>query len=284
MDLKFPETVRELRSLTGGSQSCGWMYDEVAFLLYSLVKFYKPALIIQTGHLWGKSSCMMMEAITDGFLTGLAQIEQEEQNADLDFSRFVNRNAARPDPDPKVISVDPGPLGVLHSARGIEYLQSRYPGVFEFHETLSTEFFRSHAERLRKQFQGRRIMGVVDGDHSSYGCIQDLIAMHNLGAELLFLDDVNWLPHLGNVGKTFARKYGYEMLRLPLYNGVAVFYGDSIVRAGKSSFTDRLMAMIFNIAGTPGLRAACLTKDVPLIRRTIRFVQKTFTRDSDGPR
>jgi len=276
MNFRFPEAVSELRTLTGGSLNCGWMYDEVAFFLYSLVKFYKPALIVQTGHLWGKSSCMMLEAITDGFLTNLAHIEDKEQNADVAYSRFVQGNTPKPDSEPKVISVDPGPFGVPHSARGIEYLQSRYKGIFEFHEILSAEFFREHARKLRTQFRGRRVLGVVDGDHTAYGCIQDLMAMHDLGADLIFLDDVAWLPHLGNIGKTFARKYKYDLLYLPFYNGIQVFYRGPSLSVGESSFQDRLMALIWKVAGSPGLRAAAVAKSMPLVRRTVRFMRGAF--------
>jgi hypothetical protein len=259
------------------------MYDEVAFLLYSLVKFYKPALIVQTGHLWGKSACMMLEAITDGFLTGTRKIEEEEQNGDLQFSRFVQANAPTLDGDPRVISVDPGPLNVPRSVQGTEYLQSRYPKAFEFHQIPSGEFFRSCGDRLRKQFHGKRILGVVDGDHSAQGCIQDLIALEDLGAGLIFLDDVTWLPHLGSVGKTFARKYGYDLLRLPLYNGVAVLMRRQVVHSGASRLWDRMMASVWNMGGTLGFRLARRTGNAPLIRRTAKYIRRVSGGHKPGP-
>ena len=45
------------------------MCDEVAFLLYSMVKFTRPDVVVQMGHLWGKSALMVLEAMSDGFIT-----------------------------------------------------------------------------------------------------------------------------------------------------------------------------------------------------------------------
>ncbi|XOB41508.1 MAG: hypothetical protein ACKKMS_02175 [Candidatus Nealsonbacteria bacterium] len=92
----FIKRIRELRKISGGSLNCGWMCDEIVFLLYSLVKVYKPELVIQTGHLWGKSICIVLDALTNGFLMGDYSIEDREQNGDLKFLEFLKKNKPAP--------------------------------------------------------------------------------------------------------------------------------------------------------------------------------------------
>lgn len=54
------DAVGTLKSITGSSPSVGWLCDGVSFLLYGLVKFYRPQLVVQTGHLWGKSAAVIL--------------------------------------------------------------------------------------------------------------------------------------------------------------------------------------------------------------------------------
>ena len=54
-----------LRQTTGGSIGTGWMHDEVCWLLHGLIRFYRPTLVIQTGHLWGKSALVVLDALDD---------------------------------------------------------------------------------------------------------------------------------------------------------------------------------------------------------------------------
>ena len=39
---RLKERLNTLREVTGASKNCGWMIDEVAGFLYSLIKFIKP--------------------------------------------------------------------------------------------------------------------------------------------------------------------------------------------------------------------------------------------------
>jgi hypothetical protein len=39
------------------------MVDETCWLLHGLIRFYRPSLVIQTGHLWGKSALVVLEAL-----------------------------------------------------------------------------------------------------------------------------------------------------------------------------------------------------------------------------
>lgn len=250
--LQLDEKVQALRALTGGSKSCGWVYDEIGFLLYSLIKFYKPALVVQTGHLWGKSACIMLEALTDGFLTGTACLDPSKQSADERFSEFVAAHAPSPYDIPKVISVDPGPLDVPNPYGGIEHLKQEYPGHFEFYNLPSHEFFRVYGRSLRSQFENKRILGVVDGDHSPNGCLDDLINMRALGAGMIFVDDTRWLPYIGTLSKAFAGKYGYGFLELPHYNGVAI-----LQRGEPARGFARVASSAWRTTGGRGLRLLC---------------------------
>jgi cephalosporin hydroxylase len=224
--LPFVNRIRELRQISGGSASCGWMYDEVAFFLYSLVKFYKPELVIQIGHLWGKSALITLEGMNDGFLGGNSGIENKEQDGDKIFSRFVMAHKPGSKAKPKLISIDPEPQDVPNSAAGIEYLKQLHLN-FEFQKMMSTQFFEKNRAGIKLQFAGQRIMGIVDGDHSWMGCLQDLEELAAINAQMILVDDTIWLPDLARVTRAFARRHGYDVLNLSLYNGVAILYKDT---------------------------------------------------------
>jgi len=223
-ELPLARHVNELRRITGGSETCGWMQDEIAFLLYALVKWYKPDLVVQTGHLWGKSASVVLDALNDGFLTGESAIEDEPQWADKVFSAFVDSNRPRPGA-PRFLSVDPCPLSVSHSAEGIAHLQRLHPN-FTFYPMSSDVFFKQHCAALAREFAGKRILAIIDGDHSLTGCLYDIDNAWRLGAGLIFLDDTRWIPYIGKVAHSFAARRGYQRIDLSLYNGIAVLYRD----------------------------------------------------------
>jgi hypothetical protein len=212
--------VERLKRITGASKSCGWMYDEVAFLLYGLVKFYKPDVVIQTGHLWGKSACVVLEALTDGFLGARGGLEEFEQNQHEKFNTFVRERSPKQCPAPRMISIDPWPhlMDVAHPYEGIELMKRLYPGQFEFHKVKSGDFFQQFTENL----SGQRVMGIVDGDHTPEGCLLDLENFARLRAVLILVDDTLWLPELKTTTEKFAAEHGYNFLNLDLYNGMGV--------------------------------------------------------------
>src|SRR5690242_16095410 len=195
------------------------MCDEVAFLLYSLVKFFQPELVIQTGHLWGKSACVVLSAMSDGFLGERGGLETEYQNADVKFAAFVRGHAPPPARTlPRMISIDPEPMGVPQWRAGIEMLKKQFPDRFDFREMTSADFFATFREDTR----GLRLMGIVDGDHSPAGCRFDLENFARLGAELIIVDDMNWLPELKPVARDFAGRAGYQFMNFDAYNGIAL--------------------------------------------------------------
>ena len=211
---RLSERVNALRRATGGSLTCGWMYDEVSLMLYSLVKLSRPVCVIQTGHLWGKSACAVLEAMTDDL-----RIEDEEQNADKAFANFVRHRIGEVPHDSVVISIDPSPLAVPHWEAGIALLQKWYGPRFDFRKAYSSDFFRENIASLRAKWAGRRLIGIVDGDHSEAGCWKDMVCLSNLGAELILVDDVLWLPHIDKAAKRFSNEFPYCYLNLPYFNG-----------------------------------------------------------------
>lgn len=224
--LPFVRRVRELRGVTGASLGCGWMNDELGLMVYSLVKWFKPELVVQTGHLWGKSAMIVLESMNDGFLTSNSPLEDETQNADKVFTKFRNSNTPPNAPQPKFISVDPVPLEVPRSNDGIKYLQGLHKN-FEFYPMMSTDFFEAHGARLKAEYANQRILGIVDGDHTYWGCLLDLDSFARLGATMIIVDDTVWLPYIGRAAKMFARRHGYQFLDLTWYNGAGILFKDA---------------------------------------------------------
>ena len=79
---KLRKNLSRLKEITKASDRTGWMNDDVSFFLYSLIKFYKPSLVLQIGHLWGKSACVALEALNDNFLTSNNRLEYGKLSGD----------------------------------------------------------------------------------------------------------------------------------------------------------------------------------------------------------
>lgn len=204
--------VGELKRVTGGSLTVGWTCDEVDFLLYSLIKFFRPSLVLQTGHLWGKSACFILEALSTDLV-----IEEDTQHGDLAFREFLEQHAPPLPLSPRLFSIDPDPAGVPDSPAGIQFLHDHYPG-FEFFQMTSEEFFRTH------EVKGERVLAFIDGNHSAYGVLTDLNGVHRMSPVAIVLDDTicQWLPEINAVAQEFADSHGYQILTLPWYNGVTL--------------------------------------------------------------
>jgi hypothetical protein len=210
------ERIEELKTVTGGSTNCGYVYDAVAMLIYGLIKFYRPEVVLQTGHLWGKSALTCLEAMTDGF-----ELEEDLQNSDPQFSAFVEKSTPVVD-SPQLISIDPGYHGVPEFGRGISLLQTWYPENFHFFQQTSQEFFERNGRHYRREFQGKRIFGIIDGDHSPLGCRHDLAQLYAMKAGMIFLDDIDWIPDICTAGLEFSHQTGYRFMPLYGFNGVGI--------------------------------------------------------------
>lgn len=187
------------------------MCDEVAHLLYSLVKFHKPDTIIQTGHLWGKSACAALQGMTDA-----TPIEDQPQDIDPNFAGFVDSRRPKPT-NKRFISIDPRPLEVPRPTRGVEYLQKTYPSVRVEHAKMrSDEFFATFREPVG------RLFGIVDGDHSEAGCFGDLLALERLNADWIVVDDAAFIPEVRRATGRFSERGAYFLTMFELYNGIGL--------------------------------------------------------------
>jgi cephalosporin hydroxylase len=265
---RLSKRINLLREITGGSQSCGWMFDELAFLMYGLVKFYKPKLVIQTGHLWGKSALVILEALNDDLFVNTF-LEEKEQNADPQFTKFVMTHKPLLS-NSKFISIDPCPLDVPKSDKGIEQLGNWYSN-FAFYKMTSDCFFRENLERLQSEFAESRVMGIVDGDHTAQGCFNDLENLFSLKAGLIVVDDTIWLPQLSLVAKNFASKREYHLLNLPFYNGIAILLG-------RSEFESKLEQLTVSVLGAETGGRAVALKRAPMnfCMSALKFFKNKF--------
>jgi hypothetical protein len=202
----------ELKNITGASLGCGWLHDEPATLLRSLIIYSKPEIVVQTGHLWGKSALIILQALEEMYSSPV-----EEQNAHELFESFVNENTPnRPVTVPQLHSIDPYCLHVPNAKSGIDYLNGKYSN-FNFYGITSAEFFATFS--LDKS---KRIFGFVDGDHSYLGAYEDMFNLAQLGAEIIVLDDTSWIPFLRRAAKRIATRYGYILSEFPNYNGTII--------------------------------------------------------------
>lgn len=120
-----------------------------------------------------------------------------------------------------MVSVDSGPP-VANPGAGVTWLADHYQG-FEYIQSPSSSFFASpRFAELVAGSQGQRVLGIVDGDHNYEPARADLENMLRLGRPWVFLDDTRWIPHLGTLAHEFAGEHGYQLLDLPMYNGVCL--------------------------------------------------------------
>jgi len=191
------------------------MVDEVAVFLYGLIKFHRPELVVQTGHLWGKSAVFVLEALTDGFLD-IDRFEPISREGDPGFRDFVEDHVPRRKLPAIMISVDPDPLGVGDWDSGVKLLNQWYDGFFVFQHMRSDQFLPTFKPVTKN------VLAIVDGDHTRQGCTKDLEACAELQANCIVVDDTEWLPELKDVSRTFASQRGYESISFTPYNGVTL--------------------------------------------------------------
>ena len=66
------------------------------------------------------------------------------------------------------------------------------------------------------------MLAIIDGDHSETMARADMEGVLGLNLPFIFLDDTTWIPHLGALARDFAARHAYQILNLPLYNGVCL--------------------------------------------------------------
>lgn len=215
---KLSKNINYIKNVMNASDRTGWIVDDVAFFLYSMIKFYKPDLVIQIGHLWGKSSVVVCEAMSDGFLHDNF-IERGKLSGDEKFFDFVTKN--KPEKKEKInfISIDAYPYGNWEQA--IKFLENEY-NFFEFINSKSEDFFsnKQKIEQLKNEY--KTIFGIVDGDHSYDGCYSDIQNLINMNTTVIFVDDTKWIPHIEKACRDAAEKNNYKFINHGIYNGIGV--------------------------------------------------------------
>lgn len=238
----------ELINITGTSTGCGWLHDEPAKLLQAIINYSKPEIVIQTGHLWGKSALIILQSLDEMYTE-----QVEVQNAHALFESFVKTNTpSRPSNPPILHSIDPYCLHVPNAKKGIDYLEINYPN-FKFFFTKSSDYFKNISFDKSK-----RIMGFVDGDHSYLGAYEDMVNLALLKAQVIVLDDTSWIPYLKRAAIRIARIYDYSMSEFPYYNGTIILTKKNEL---KSPFSNKWTSLIYEMICTVfGLSFALLLK------------------------
>jgi len=214
---RITRNLERLKSFVSGRYGCGWMFDEIARMVYEHIVFYRPALVVHTGYLWGKSSLVILEALRD---TAVWETGDTQQKGDKYFFDFTKAHAPALEAAPVLTAVDPN-KHKLPIDKGVEFLKVEY-GNFRFYHQTSADFFAENLETLRKEFAGRTCAAVIDGDHSESGCRADLESAMRLGCRLILVDDTIWIPRLGEVAEECALRGGYNFVNHAVYNGLAV--------------------------------------------------------------
>lgn len=219
--LSINNKLDKLKEVTGGSISCGYMCDEVAFLLYSIVKFYNPEVIIQTGHLWGKSALICLESLNDGFLQNEFNVLEKNinKNDDILYRKTIEKNT----PIVKkrsMISIDPFYTETKESyLKGVEFLKTEYHNFIFFNE-FSDKVLKDMI--TSKILENNSILGIVDGDHSYQGCLNDIEYMSALGSKIIIVDDTLYLPDCRQACIDFCVKNNKSLFFYDQYNGIAI--------------------------------------------------------------
>ncbi|XOB41509.1 MAG: hypothetical protein ACKKMS_02180 [Candidatus Nealsonbacteria bacterium] len=169
------------------------------------------------------------------------------------------------------MSIDPDPSGVPHIEESIRYLISHYDN-FEFKKMKSSEFFDKYRNQLSVDFKGKRVLGIIDGDHSAYGCIRDLYDFYSIGAGLILVDDTVWLPHIGRIARLFAKRKGYEFFDFSLYNGMGILYKKPTITIGTSSVFDKIIYWLWFFGNNTNF----LHTTVKFVRKVKSIIKKYF--------
>lgn len=205
---RLRERIAELARVTGRSSTCGWMDDASCYLLYGLVKHVKPDVVLQSGHLWGKSALVVLEALTDDAL-----LDNWDSGGDHRYSAFVGNRRKRIG-EAWLLSADPHPLGVHNWQAGVDLLREWYGERFRFkHESSPAAF------QTMPRADGAVILAIVDGNHEPHGCGRDISEYARIGCDLIIVDDTTWIPALAKVARECAAELGYDVLELPYGGG-----------------------------------------------------------------
>ncbi len=211
---KINREVQKLKEITGSSAKTGWVKENVAHLLSGFVRYADVNLVVNIGHLWGKSALVFCDAMFNN-----RDFENNWDPGDEPFSAHSKRNTNDSDIR-EVHSVDPliQPLGhrPLHAhPEGTDFIKKCYPG-FTFHNEKSDLFF------LTFDFAPyKRKMIFIDGDHSYEGALRDCQNAIKNNFDFIIIDDTSYIPHIEKAARDSLVK-SYDFLSLPYWNGLNI--------------------------------------------------------------
>ena len=84
---KINREVQKLKTITGSSEKTGWVKENVAHLLSGFVRYADVNLVVNIGHLWGKSALVFCDAMFNN-----RDFEDNWDPGDDPFSTHSRRN------------------------------------------------------------------------------------------------------------------------------------------------------------------------------------------------
>lgn len=210
--MTIQEQIDELKKITGSSQLTGWVKENVAHFLSGFVRYADVNLVVNIGHLWGKSALMFCDAMFNE--------KNFETNWDVGDPTFVGHTIKSTNPSNvrEVHSVDPllqpPQWRPPNAIEGTKYINGLYPN-FTFHHMKSDAFFDSGFDFSK---YNRKLI-FIDGDHTYEGALRDVKNAVKYKFDFIIIDDTSFIPHIEKAAKD-GMTSEYDFISLPLWNGL----------------------------------------------------------------
>ena len=88
---------------------------------------------------------------------------------------------------------------------GVRWLEDAYPGFQFVTPAVAAWLAGPDGAALAVECQGKRVLAIIDGDHSESVARADMEGVLALNLPFIFLDDTTWIPHLAKMARTVRR-------------------------------------------------------------------------------